>query len=261
RRHFWAAGVNDLFAVDQHDKWLQFGLRLHTGIEPFSGRIMWIRVWHSNRNPQLILSYYLDIIEALDMPMVTQSDPGSENYGIANVHTMLRQYHNKALHGTLQHRWMRTKKNIMPEITWSQLRRQFTPGFENLLDHGVNSGWYDSNNTLQVMVFHWVFIPWLQQELDAYQDRINNTAKRRDRNKILPHGVPNLIYHSAEDFGALDFKVRATSTCLYIKPSHCVFDLVPEGFGKCIQHCYNDLGCPVITWQSVWDTYRLLLDA
>ncbi|KAG1874467.1 hypothetical protein F4604DRAFT_1680990 [Suillus subluteus] len=239
RRRFWAAGVNDLFAVDQHDKWLRFSLGLHTGIEPFSGY----------------------------MPMVTQIDPGSENYGIANAHTMLRQCHNKALHGTLQHRWMRTKKNVMPEIAWSQLRRRFTPGFENLLDHGVNSGWYDSNNTLQVMIFHWVFIPWLQQELDAYQDRINNTAKRRDRNKILPHGVPNLIYHSAEDFGALDFKIQIEPEALdfvrslYIKPSHCVFDLVPEGFGKCIQHCYNDLGRPVITRQSVWDTYRLLLDA
>ncbi|KAG1897951.1 uncharacterized protein F5891DRAFT_1191262 [Suillus fuscotomentosus] len=254
--------------LDQHDKWLRFGLGLHTGIEPFSGRIMWTRVWHSNRNPQLILSYYLNTIEALGhMPMVTQSDPGSENYGIANAHTMLRQYHDKALHGTLQHRWMRTKKNVMPEIAWSQLRRRFTPGFENLLDHGVNSGWYDSNNTLQVMVFRWVFIPWLQQELDAYQDRINNTAKRHDRNKILPHGVPNLIYHSAEDFGALDFKIQIEPEALdfvrslYIKPSHCVFDLVPEGFGKCIQHCYNDLGRPVITQQSVWDTYRLLLDA
>ncbi|KAG1906488.1 uncharacterized protein F5891DRAFT_1181899 [Suillus fuscotomentosus] len=42
RKRFWAAGVNDLFAVDQHDKWLRFGLALHTGIEPFSGHIMWM---------------------------------------------------------------------------------------------------------------------------------------------------------------------------------------------------------------------------
>ncbi|KAG2054775.1 hypothetical protein BDR06DRAFT_971436 [Suillus hirtellus] len=42
QRQFWAASVNDLFAVDQHDKWLQFGLALHTGVEPFSGHIMWI---------------------------------------------------------------------------------------------------------------------------------------------------------------------------------------------------------------------------
>jgi hypothetical protein len=58
RRCFWAAGVNDIWTIDQHDKWLWFGLALHTAIEPFSGRILWLKVWHSNRNPQLILSYY-----------------------------------------------------------------------------------------------------------------------------------------------------------------------------------------------------------
>ncbi|KAG1719695.1 hypothetical protein EDB19DRAFT_1836499 [Suillus lakei] len=239
RRRFWAAGVNDLFAVDQHDKWLKFGLGLHTGIEPFSGRIMWIRVWHSNRNPQLILSYYLDTIEELGhMPMVTQSDPGSENFGIANAHTMLQQWHDPDLHGMLQHRWMHNKKNVMPEITWSQLRRRFTLGFESLLDHGVNTGWYNTNNTVQVLVFRWVFILWLQQELNAYRDHINNSAKRRDRNKILPHGVPNLIYEAAEDFGALDFKA----------------------FGEYIAQLYDQLGRPAVTRQSAWDIYLQLLD-
>ncbi|KAI6098335.1 hypothetical protein EDD16DRAFT_1498470, partial [Pisolithus croceorrhizus] len=56
---------NDIWAVDQHDKWLRYGLALHTGIEPFSGKILWIRVWHSNRNPQLILTYFLDVVEEL----------------------------------------------------------------------------------------------------------------------------------------------------------------------------------------------------
>jgi len=61
---FWATGVNDIWAIDQHNKWLWFGLALHTGIEPFSGRIVWMKVWHSNHNPQLILSYYLETVEA-----------------------------------------------------------------------------------------------------------------------------------------------------------------------------------------------------
>ncbi|KAG2359833.1 hypothetical protein BDR07DRAFT_1291218 [Suillus spraguei] len=267
RKRFWAAGVNDLFAVDQHDKWLRFGLALHTGIEPFSGRILWIHVWHSNRNPQLILSYYLDTIQTLGhMPMVTQSDPGTENYGIANAHTMLRQWHDPALQGTLQHRWMRTKKNVMPEITWSQLRRRFTPGFESILDRGVNEGWYDSSNTLQVMVFRWVFIPWLQRELDAYQDRVNNTAKRRDHNKVLPHGVPNLIYNTPEDFGALDFKITVEQDAIdhvwgvYINPSHPVFDLVPPNLNDYIQLCYEEIGCPIVDCDSAWTVYHDLLD-
>ena len=64
-RRFWAAGINDIWAVDQHDKWQSFGLKLHTGIEPFSGRILWMKIWHSNRNSQLILSYYLETVRKL----------------------------------------------------------------------------------------------------------------------------------------------------------------------------------------------------
>ncbi|KAG2343760.1 hypothetical protein BDR05DRAFT_975793 [Suillus weaverae] len=192
QKRFWAAGINDLFAMDQHNKWFCFGLALHTRIEPFSGRIMWMCVWHSNRNPQLILSYYLDtLMELGHMPLVTQSDLGTENFGIANGHTLLCQWHNPALQ----------------KIMWSQLQRRFTPGFENLLDAGVHNGWYDAGNTLQIMIFCWIFIPWLQTELNAYKDRVNNTAKHRDRNKVLPHGIPELIYNSLEDFGAPDFKV------------------------------------------------------
>lgn len=72
--------------------------------------------------------------------MVTQSDPGTENFGITNAQTMLRQMHDAGLQGFVQHRWMRTKKNVMPEITWSQLRQRFTPGFEALLEEGLESG-------------------------------------------------------------------------------------------------------------------------
>lgn len=57
------------------------------------------------------------------------------------------------------------------------------------------------------LVFRWLFIPFLQSELDAWVDRVNNTLKRADRNKILPHGVPNDIYADPERFGCLDFKV------------------------------------------------------
>jgi len=55
-------------------------------------------------------------------------------------------------------------------------------------------------------LFRWLFIPWIQAELDAWTDRINNTRKRADRNKILPHGIPNDIYTAPEWYGCLDFK-------------------------------------------------------
>lgn len=60
RRHFWAAGVNDVWPQDQHDKWGRFGLWLHAGVEAFSGEINWLKIWWTNKNPRLVAKYYLD---------------------------------------------------------------------------------------------------------------------------------------------------------------------------------------------------------
>jgi hypothetical protein len=75
--------------------------------------------------------------------LITQSDPGSENNGIANCHLFIRQTLDPSLQGTLQHRWMRSKMNIKPEIGWMVFRRNWAPGFENLLDHGEHMGYYN----------------------------------------------------------------------------------------------------------------------
>ncbi|KAI6124672.1 hypothetical protein EV401DRAFT_1886246 [Pisolithus croceorrhizus] len=82
---------------------------------------------YSIGNPQLILTYYLDVVEEFGfIPLVTQSDPGLENFGIANAQTMLCQWHDHTLEGTLQHQ------------------------FEMLLDDGIHQGWYDVDNMLQL---------------------------------------------------------------------------------------------------------------
>jgi hypothetical protein len=109
-----------MLAVDQHDKWKHFGLVLHTGIDPFFGRTHWIKVYWTNNNPKVIVSYYFTFIKEggcmcwscvlfsylsidfiVDIPLITQSNPGSKNYGIANAHTMLCHLHDFGLVGTV----------------------------------------------------------------------------------------------------------------------------------------------------------------
>lgn len=87
------------------------------------------------------------------MPLLTQSDPGPENYGIANAQTTLRQLQDPLLPESLQHQFKGDKLSVKPEIFWSQLRRRFTPGYEDLLDFGVNSGLYDPDDTLERCIF------------------------------------------------------------------------------------------------------------
>ncbi|KII92463.1 hypothetical protein PLICRDRAFT_678606 [Plicaturopsis crispa FD-325 SS-3] len=269
RKRFWAAGVMDMLTFDQHDKWQRFGLFLHMAIEPFSGRIAWLKIWRSNSNPRLITKYYLDSSrEVGGIPLVSQSDPGSENNGIANCHTLIRHRLDPSLEGTLQHRWMRNKTNIKPEAGWSQMRRQFTPGFETILDEGLHVGWYDPANPLEKLVFLWLAVPWLQQELDAWVARYNNSSRRADKNKILPVGIPNHIFSKPEKYGAKDFMIRVTDSSLFDEmeqqwapPEHPIFQLVPPTFAAQANELYRQLGNPLVSGDTFWAVYRSLLQA
>ena len=145
------------------------------------------------------------------------------------------------------------------------------------------------NNCLQKLLprllFRWLFIPWIQRELDSWRERYNNDKKRADKNKVLPHGAPNDIYDSPGKYGVLDFGVR---TChrlkiiwltlslrqqikvhseaiedvrqLYAPPDHEVFLLVPMDFATTINEVYVRVGSPVIAVDTVWNVYRALHD-
>ncbi|KAH6903545.1 hypothetical protein BKA70DRAFT_1433583 [Coprinopsis sp. MPI-PUGE-AT-0042] len=245
RKRFWAAGVNDVLAVDQHDKWQRFGLRLHIGVDPFPGRIQWLKIWHTNSNPKLILSYYLEFVrEQHGVPLVTQSDPGPENFLLANGHTMIRWSMDLELRfwRYIQHRWKREKKNIPPEIAWSGLRARFAPGFEDLLQLGVDQEWYDYDNLVHRYVFRWIFIPWLQAELDNYRFKVNHTRRRHDPRQIVPHGRAEDIYRFPEAYGARDFKVAVPEHVIreveeqLIPPNLPLFQLVPPEFDQCLRY-------------------------
>lgn len=132
-------------------------------------------------------------------------------------------------------------------------------------------------------MFRWLFIPWLQAELDAYTYRVNHSAKRADKNKVLPHGVPTHIHHHAEDYNCVDFKVSVNPRYLllnlndipwqvevrpehvdtveeiYAPSDHPVFQLVPDSFAEYAARFYATLGSPAITRGNVWDVYRTLL--
>ncbi|EGN95132.1 hypothetical protein SERLA73DRAFT_21814, partial [Serpula lacrymans var. lacrymans S7.3] len=265
--YFWTAGVNELWCFDQHNKWRRFQLFFHVGIEPFSGYVLWLKVWWTNHNPCLICRWYCDIVERLgEMPLITQSDPGTKNNGIANGHTLLQHMQDPALDKTLQHSFKGSHRNIKPETFWGQLRRQWSPGFESLIDWGVKEGLYNADDPLQRLVFHYVFIPWIQQELDCFVDRFNRTKPQYNSHKLLPHGCPIDIFNQPEKFESRDFVVKIHPPYLtevrnkYAPPDYHVFNLVPPAFALQARAISDAANYPPICCNNVWDIYVHLLE-
>ena len=65
RRQYIAAGVNENWTIDQHDKALKYGLALHVCVEPFAGYVIWAKVWHTNKNPKVVAGWYLEAVRKL----------------------------------------------------------------------------------------------------------------------------------------------------------------------------------------------------
>ncbi|KAK7027800.1 hypothetical protein R3P38DRAFT_3315318 [Favolaschia claudopus] len=248
RKRFWSAGVMDVLCFDQHDKWKRFGLWLHLGMDPFTGRIAWVKIWWSNRNSKLVTSYFIDACREIGgIPMISQSDLGPENFGIANCQTATRQRLDVTLVGSMQHRWVNKKAmNVKPEATWSVLRRNFCVAFETL-------------------IFRWLVIPWVQHELDVWRFMRNSTPRRADKNSLLPHGIPDMIAEKPEKFQCKDYKVIVTPEIfdemdsLWAPRDDPIFDLVPPTFGAQITGLYQYIGAPEINLNSLWDVYTDLL--
>jgi len=57
------------------------------------------------------------------------------------------------------------------------------------------------------LVFCWLAIPWLQKEADLYVYSTNTSRRRENRCKVLPNGIPDVMFEHPESVGALDFKV------------------------------------------------------
>ncbi|KAG8708075.1 hypothetical protein FRC09_001464 [Ceratobasidium sp. 395] len=269
RRRFYSTGPNEIWALDQHDKWKRFGMWMHVGLDVYSGRILWLKVWKTNRNPRLICSWYLSAIEDPEidgMPLLTYSDPGSENYGVANAQSWLRQMLDASLVGSMQHKWLRKHGNIKPEIFWSQLRARFAPPLEQLMQEGLDQEWYNLHNELEYLIFLWLFTPFLQSELDLFAYRYNTSRKRANTKTLLPQGRPKYIYEFPEHFDASNLKVSAPADLLeqarqrYADPHDPVFQLVPRDISDRALEMFRAAGSPQPLRNNVWDIYHLLLN-
>ncbi|KAF9447700.1 hypothetical protein P691DRAFT_637646, partial [Macrolepiota fuliginosa MF-IS2] len=109
------------------------------------------------------------------------------------------------------------------------------------------------------LLFRWLFIPWLQRKINYYIGLVNNKRKRKDKNKILPHGVPEDIFWEPEQYRACDFKVMVTAFCvhsdIYAPLGDPVFQLVLPDFDCLVKTLYVSMGHPEVDMGSVWDIF------
>jgi len=60
------------------------------------------------------------------------------------------------------------------------------------------------------LLFRFIFIPYIQREVNAWVHQCNWTKRRADRKKVLPNGIPMIILQKPHKWKAADYKVCCT---------------------------------------------------
>ncbi|KAI9459395.1 hypothetical protein BJY52DRAFT_1223027 [Lactarius psammicola] len=196
----------------------------------------------SDRPSQMLLTHGARSIGGI--PLITQSDPGTETIDGSSKHG-----------------------NIKPEIHWSVFRRDWAVGFQALLDEWVDSGYYDIRDPLECLVFRFVFIPFIQREVDAWVHQHNWTKRRSDQKKVLPNGIPMIILQKPHKWKAADYKISVPPETLneiekkYAPPDDPVFELVPHVFAVHANTVWTAMGSPQPQFHNAWEIYLHIRDA
>lgn len=67
------------------------------------------------------------------------------------------------------------------------------------------------------LVFRWLAIPWLQSELDKWIIMCNRSASWSNTKKVLPHGIPELMWQKPEQYDIVNFEVWSSQPPQYLR--------------------------------------------
>ena len=86
RQNYSTKGPNYLWHIDGYDKLKPFGFCVHSAIDGYSRKILWLEVSSSNNDPGIITKYYLDYVRQISGTLrVKRADRGTENGNIAVI--------------------------------------------------------------------------------------------------------------------------------------------------------------------------------
>ncbi|XP_066301035.1 uncharacterized protein [Branchiostoma lanceolatum] len=146
----------------------------------YSRRCLWLKVGPTNKDSKIIATFYMDAVCQLGgCPLLTRSDPGSENVVVAALQATFREHGDDDFAGSKSHQYGRSVHNQRIEAFWSYLKPRLTywlEVFQGLVDEGE----FEVGNFIQTLCLQYCFMSILSEDLDQYQSDWNDHRMQTD---------------------------------------------------------------------------------
>ncbi|KAJ7713315.1 hypothetical protein B0H14DRAFT_3099097 [Mycena olivaceomarginata] len=220
------------------DKWTNFLLMLH--------------LIPNSQTATAIGNLFLDFVDKTGcIPLQVTTDKGSEigcealapgiDPLVYAVYMVLKSVHNTAIEGF-----------------WCWLRGKMGLKLKEFITCGKQDHVFDSNVAFHVPLFHWIFVPIIQEQLDEFRAWWNNHRVCLQRDKNMPSGhIPVLAVEYPDHLGGID-------CCIHVPKEAAIelHELLTEEVGSRKSHLtiWEDIGSPAMSVDSTWDIFAQMSD-
>ena len=180
-----------------------FPVANYGALDTFSRKILYIFVWESNSDPNIVGQRYIKhLYESERMPVYLRIGRGTETGKLATVHAFLINKQRPEADGTDFVLYGPTTTNEI-ERWWRELHERMEKFFKLQLLDLLNRKVYDPHNLVDRKLLAFVFIPVIQRECEIFMRLWNTHRIRQQKGLALPTGIPNHMYSFPENYSAI----------------------------------------------------------
>jgi len=253
RRQYRSPGPNACWHLDGYDKLKPFGFPIHGCIDGYSRKIMWLKVIHSNNDPYVIASLFIESISELNgYPQRVRSDCGTENVAVAAIQSYLRRLHNDEYSGLKAHIYGTSHNNQRIEAWWSYYRRNRSSELINLFKDFVEDVIFNPANELHIASARFCFGELIQKDLDSVVECWNSHVIRPSSTETVS-GIPDELYYFPEHTDAENRKLNANGRDLQEVRDYVESGTVINNDEICFEYCIYSSAALNISGPLNWD--------
>ncbi|XP_013401462.1 uncharacterized protein LOC106167276 [Lingula anatina] len=212
RRDYTNNGPLYLVHIDGYDKLKHFGFAIHGAIDGFSRKVLWLRVSHTNNDPEVIGTYFLNFIKEIGgVPRVIRGDRGTENTMVEDLQKACRWNSTDNMSGEKSFLYGRSTSNQRIERWWLELRQSTIQFWMDFFRNMEDQALFSSDNVLQKEIIRFCFMELIQKNLDRAAMEWNTHRIRPSRRSDCPSGIPNVMFFTPSLYGCRDYKTPVST--------------------------------------------------
>ncbi|KAH8796254.1 hypothetical protein DL96DRAFT_1721903 [Flagelloscypha sp. PMI_526] len=262
--------------IDGHEKLERKALRMGSVSLPiygwrdkFSGDIVKMDVVPDCRSLGAVAYLFLDFLDQYKaIPVQFTADKGTETGLLHAIQANLRQLFasniDMILHPPMRN--LSSTQNTPIEGCWLWLRQKKGHSQKRFIREGYERGVFNSDKVTHCHLFHWIFPPLVQHDLNDFQEEWRMHKIRTQGEKLMPSGHrPGDAMENPGQYGGCDCRIPVSQDVIdelrlfvseIMGPREQFLSWFPAAFDDMAKDVYEHIGSPPITWENSWSIFE-----